>query len=54
MNIREFKTALTELINNSGLPLDVMELILESVFNAVHRKVEEYYTQVNQEEVKDE
>lgn len=43
MTIQETKNRLVDVINNSGLAIDVMDLILENLYSIVHRQTEEAY-----------
>lgn len=40
---REFVTALTGLVNNSELPMVVIEQIMRDVYNDVHKLAEQQY-----------
>lgn len=43
MTIKETKLKIVDDLNQSGLAIDVMELILENILNAVHQQVEIAY-----------
>lgn len=43
LKLKEFKNAAVSLVNNSGLPLFIVEPILKDVYNAVQVKVEQEY-----------
>lgn len=43
LKLRDFKNDAVNLINNSGLPLFIIEPILKDVYSAVQVKVEQEY-----------
>ncbi len=43
--IRETKQELVEVLNNSGLPIDVMVMIVAGLFNSINEQAERSYTQ---------
>ena len=45
MSIREFKQRLADLINESGLPLDILEVILEKFMAEVHLATDHAYAE---------
>ena len=45
LKIKEFKNTAVGLINNSGLPLIVVEPILKDILGAVQTKLEQEYQQ---------
>lgn len=46
MTIQETKKRLVEIINDSGLAIDVVDLLIENIYNIVHRQMEEAYAQL--------
>lgn len=52
MTIKETKLKLVDDLNQSGLAIDVIELILENILNAVHQQVEVAYERDAAEEAK--
>lgn len=52
MTIKETKLKIVDDLNQSGLAIDVMELILENILNAVHQQVEIAYERDAAEEAK--
>lgn len=45
LKLRDFKNDAVNLVNNSGLPLFIIEPILKDIYNAVQAKVEQEYQQ---------
>lgn len=45
MTIRELRAKLTDTINSSGMPIDIIDLILENLYKEVHRSMEMAYAQ---------
>lgn len=43
--IRETKQELVEVLNNSGLPIDVMAMIVAGLLNSINEQAERSYTQ---------
>ena len=43
--IRETKQELVEVLNNSGLPIDVMAMIVAGLLNSINEQAEHSYTQ---------
>lgn len=43
LKLRDFKNDAVNLVNNSGLPLFIIEPILKDVYSAVQYKVEQEY-----------
>ena len=43
MTIKEARRKIIEVINQSGLAIDVIELLLENLFAVVHQQAEEAY-----------
>lgn len=52
MTIKEAKLKLVDDLNQSGLAIDVIELILENILNVVHQQVEVAYERDAAEEAK--
>ena len=46
---KEFTDKVVELVNTSGLPLFVMEPILQNILNAVHMGIEQEYQNAKSE-----
>ena len=45
MNIRDTRMAIIDVINKSGMPIDVISLLMESITNNIARQVEIAYAQ---------
>lgn len=41
--IRETKTAIVEVLNNSGLPIDVMSMIVAQLLSSINEQAEREY-----------
>lgn len=53
MTIKETKMKIVEDLNQSGLAIDVMELLLENLLNLVHQQSEEAYARAQSAECDD-
>ena len=49
MDIREFRNNIVNTINQSSMPLDVIELVLRDLLNSIHQQVESLYAQADAE-----
>ena len=50
--IRETKTQIVAVLNQSGLPIDVMDYILKEIHESVHRQAEDEYRRMEEQEAR--